>query len=191
MERWVIKPQNSPDVCRRCIKCKEDRKFICSNNFRINANGKNIDIWLIYRCEKCDATWNMEILSRINPKDINHKLYESFVINDKNLAIKYSFSPDIIKKNKVIVSFDNIRYKVEKFSLPDSDYSLEIILNYDFELRLDKFISKQFHISRTEAKHIIETTFTDENNSNIPANKKIKGIIKIKKISLKNEYFKV
>ncbi|WP_084023929.1 DUF1062 domain-containing protein [Clostridium taeniosporum] len=41
-------------------KCNEKIHYINSGKFRVNANKNNIDIWLIYQCEKCKSTWNFK-----------------------------------------------------------------------------------------------------------------------------------
>ena len=40
-------------VYHRCGGCGKKREFVNSGKFRVNANGKNVDVWLIYRCSKC------------------------------------------------------------------------------------------------------------------------------------------
>ena len=46
-ERWRITPEAVPTVRRNCSKCKEKREFINSMKFRVNANGKNVDVWTV------------------------------------------------------------------------------------------------------------------------------------------------
>jgi hypothetical protein len=66
--RWKIIPDHPPKIMRNCPKCGGQCEFESSGNFRINANSKTIDVWLIYQCINCNTTWNMEIFSRINRK---------------------------------------------------------------------------------------------------------------------------
>jgi hypothetical protein len=78
---WRVKVSGSVAVVRRCGKCGCER-FISSGRFRVNANGSRIDVWLIFKCEHCNATWNMEILSRVRPAEIGAARYRSFLSND-------------------------------------------------------------------------------------------------------------
>lgn len=108
MRKWIVTPINSPTILRNCTNCGNGSSFICSNNFRINANGKNIDVWLIYKCKECDSTLNITIMSRVKPSQIEKPLYESFEKNDHEIAMKYAFDLQILGNNKAIVSYDNI-----------------------------------------------------------------------------------
>ena len=43
----------------------------------MNAQKRNIDVWLIYRCVECDSTYNLTILSRTKPELIKKDLEET------------------------------------------------------------------------------------------------------------------
>lgn len=58
---WELVPKNIPAVRRKCPKCGEKTNYISTGKFRVNANKNNIDVWLIYQCEKCKTSWNMDI----------------------------------------------------------------------------------------------------------------------------------
>ena len=79
---WRIKVLNPPHLNKQCSRCK-NHKFYCSEKFRMNAQKKNIDIWLIYRCSSCDNTFNMTILSRTKSDLIDKGLFDKFSKNDK------------------------------------------------------------------------------------------------------------
>ena len=66
-EEWTILPGEAPAIRRNCSGCRKSSIFRSSGNFRMNANGNKLDVWLIYRCEKCDTSWNMDIYTRTAP----------------------------------------------------------------------------------------------------------------------------
>ena len=76
---WEIRVKNCPLLIKKCSHCDSDR-FYCSDKFRMNAQKKNIDVWLIYRCVKCDNTCNMTLLLRTKHDLIDKKLMPSFSI---------------------------------------------------------------------------------------------------------------
>jgi len=80
----------------------------------MNAQKKNIDVWLIYRCIKCDNTYNMTIISRASPESINKELFHRFQENNRELAWQYAFSTEIRKKNHVEPNFDTVKYGILK-----------------------------------------------------------------------------
>ncbi len=92
---WVVEFTGCPAIIKRCPKCGEKMRFICSEDFRINANKNKLDVWLIYRCEKCKATHNREIYSRVNPKSLGREEFLLMQSNDGSTARKYAFDKSL------------------------------------------------------------------------------------------------
>ena len=78
----------------------------------MNAQKKNIDVWLIYRCVKCDNTCNLTLLSRSKPDLIDKTLFHSFSMNDKDAAWKYAFSTEMERKNNLRLDYGCVEYEV-------------------------------------------------------------------------------
>ena len=73
--------------------------FASSDLFRINANRKNLDVWLIYKCMKCNTTWNLTVLSRVTAGSIPQDLLTGFHENDIKLAKHYASDIALLKRN--------------------------------------------------------------------------------------------
>ena len=168
--RWELVPNNLPVVKRSCPKCKCKTSFINTEKFRVNANKNNIDVWLIYQCEKCKSTWNMAIYERVNPREIDKEEYKSFLSNDKNLVKMYSFDIGIYRKNKAEVILDNISYKVNKYIIEEgfinADSIITITTKFPLEIRMDKFLSDNLNLSRSKVKFMIDNGYINSNSSN-------------------------
>ena len=83
----------------RCGGCGKKQEFINSYRFRVNANGKSVDVWLIYRCKKCKHSKNLTIYERTLSGKIPEELFESFMNNDMETAMKYGSDIDFLKRN--------------------------------------------------------------------------------------------
>lgn len=81
--------QKEYQIIHKCGGCKKKQTFVNTRRFRVNANGRKIDVWLIYQCKKCRHTLNIPIYERISPEKIPGELYEKFLSNDEELAMKY------------------------------------------------------------------------------------------------------
>lgn len=129
---WEVKVKNTPLLRRKCNHCDSDR-FYCSEKFRMNAQKKNIDIWLIYRCIKCDNTYNMTIFFRTKPELINKDLFNKFSENNTEIAWEYAFSNEASRKNNVELDFGSVKYDIHYDNI-----SVEDILNFDSEIVIFK-----------------------------------------------------
>lgn len=52
LKYWVVVPTCLPLVLRRCHVCASEH-FRASGKFRVNANHKLIDVWLLALCTAC------------------------------------------------------------------------------------------------------------------------------------------
>ena len=137
---WEIKVKNTPLLIKKCSHCESDR-FYCSDKFRMNAQKKNIDVWLIYRCVKCDNTCNITLLSRTKPDLIDKKLFHSFSMNDREVAWQYAFSAGMASKNKLQIDYDSVEYEViSNISFEDimnmNNAIISSLIECDFELNM-------------------------------------------------------
>ncbi|MHB8130890.1 MAG: DUF1062 domain-containing protein [Mobilitalea sp.] len=155
---WKVVPSNQPKVIRSCPKCGNHSEYESSGNFRVNANQNHIDVWLIYQCNKCKSTWNMEILSRINSGTIEKDLYIKFLRNDNELANLYAFDLATHRRNKSNLNYDHIAYDIIGDKILGSQQKeivrIELLCDYPLDIRLDKILSKQFGISRELIKRM-------------------------------------
>jgi hypothetical protein len=138
---------------RNCSHCGGKSAFAWSSKFRVNAQQRSLDVWLIYNCEKCSSTWNMAILSRVRPEDIDRVLYDKLLENNAELAFRYAFDADLLRRNNASACYDNVTYEVEGDdftleALQTEDITLHIRSPYNLQLRLDKLLREKLGISR-------------------------------------------
>lgn len=94
-------------VLHRCGGCGKKQEFVNSGKFRVNANGNNVDVWLIYRCQKCKHSWNLTVYERTKPHKIPPELYELFLCNDEDTAYSYGRDIDFLKRNNAEIKSRN------------------------------------------------------------------------------------
>jgi hypothetical protein len=144
-----------PNIKRNCSKCKTNTEFYCSKKFRVNANRKLVDIWLIYNCIHCEGTWNYPVLSRININKIDAMLIQKFMNNDQETIWYYAFQISRLRKLCNDVNTD-IRYELRKEKLDSlsNEVSIRLCYRYDFGLRTDKLLAEIFGISRSKVNEL-------------------------------------
>lgn len=96
--RWTILPQEAPQPLLHCARCGGIRAYGSSGRFRVNASGKRIDAWLIYRCTSCDSTWNRPILERRPLRSVPPPLLAALCANDAALVRRLAFDAATLKR---------------------------------------------------------------------------------------------
>lgn len=158
-----IKVKNTPNLKRKCNRCDCD-SFYCSNKFRINAQKKNLDVWLIYRCMECDSTYNLTILSRTKPELTDKDLFEKFAENDEVTAWKYAFSLENIRKNSVELDYNSIEYEIQHdnvsikdiLATDDEFVTFKIQTCFEFGLKLSSVIRTCLGLSANRFNKMVE-----------------------------------
>lgn len=152
---WEVQCLVEPPILRYCRKCKEKKEFLCSGQFRINAQRKSLDIWLIYKCKFCGTTWNAEVYSHISPQAIKPELLEAFYGNDEALARQISVDPDFLRRNKVETGLPVYHVIGDTFS-PDEEVMLEIKSKHSINIRVASIIRKKLHLSQKDYLKLID-----------------------------------
>lgn len=157
---WAIAPEIAPQPLINCNRCGTVKAYRCSGKFRVNANGKRIDVWLIYRCVDCDNSWNFGIFERCNRRDIEPALLQALESNDPELARRHAF--DIVAlRNQVgrVEAFpDSAVGKVVVEGTKESASVLELQLGLDMptSLRLDRLLANELGVSRSRLQALEE-----------------------------------
>ncbi|RWC27012.1 MAG: DUF1062 domain-containing protein [Mesorhizobium sp.] len=157
---WAIAPKTAPRPLINCNRCGTVKAYCSSGKFRVNANGKRIDVWLIYRCVDCDNSWNFGIFERCNRRDIEAALLRALESNDPALARRHSFD---------VVALRSRIGRVEEFSdvavlkrrLGDTREAatvleLQLGLEMPTSLRLDRLLAGELGISRSRLQALGE-----------------------------------
>lgn len=154
---FEIIPEGSYKVIRNCAKCGSKSTFINTNNFRVNANGNHLDVWLIYQCEKCKHTFNLTIYERKKKSDINKEEYQKFLANDIELATQYGNRKELFSKNKSEIDLENITYTISPVGERNLPYGEEIIIRnpYEIKIRTDKVLAEIIQVTRSMLKKLI------------------------------------
>ncbi len=160
---WVVSAKNTPLLKRKCNRC-DNNSFYCSEKFRINAQKKNIDIWLIYKCAKCNNTYNMTIFHRIKPELITKDTFNKFSNNNLEIVWKYAFSQETARKNNVKLDYGSVEYNIDYNNISIEDilnFDIEIVpikikYPFDFKLKLSSVIRMCLNLSANQLNQLIE-----------------------------------
>lgn len=145
--RWEVQYLSPPKTIRHCKKCGMKTEHVSSGLFRVNAQQKSLDVWLIYRCASCKATWNLTIYSRITPKSINQKLLNQLMNNDPGLAQRYAMDITLLKKNGAEIEAPTYRVNGEMVDFT-KDVELKIISKYAENIKVSKVLREKLSLTK-------------------------------------------
>lgn len=144
---WEVEYISQLPVIRYCKKCGKKTEYICSGLFRVNAQHKYLDIWLIYKCSNCDSTWNSTIYSHVNPKSLNPEILEQFHTNDYNLVKQYAMNMELLHRNGAEVGIPEYKIVGQEININDLT-QVHIISKYPCQLKVSTLLREKLGLSR-------------------------------------------
>ncbi|NMP24365.1 DUF1062 domain-containing protein [Sulfobacillus sp. DSM 109850] len=116
-----------------------------------------MDIWLIYKCSDCGATWNMEIAARVSPKDIPPSQLRAMEANDAVLAWGYAFDVPTLRQSGAQIEYPteyHVLGPAIEWAADEGVLTIELEFPFRFDLRLDRFLQQQFSVSRAQVHRL-------------------------------------
>jgi hypothetical protein len=150
--RWTIIPKIAPQPWIACSGCGGLRPFRSSDKVRLNANGRKLDAWLIYKCTGCDGTWNRTIFERKNVRDIDAATLEALQSNDPDWILAETFNLEALKRKSQRID-ESAEFEVQKElrrEIPDwTHLEIELSISLPASARLDRLLASELCVSRS------------------------------------------
>jgi hypothetical protein len=136
---WRLRPLGVPVWPVACTGCAAS--FLESTGrFRVNANGRLHDVWLIYRCPRCQTRRKREIHRRVRADAPGIDL-DRYRADDPELAEACAFA---------LSPGQPVPYRVERPVLPaDGALLVTIVQPRGCAVRWDRFLAEQLGWSRS------------------------------------------
>ncbi len=155
-KKYEIMPTETYKIIRNCSGCGNKSVYCSTNKIRVNANGKKIDVWLIYQCGKCKHTYNLPVYSRINRNEIDKAEYEALLKNSQEIVNQYCLNRDIFKKSAATI-FEEPAYILMDTGTSIKENTIQFFNPHKIKVRHDKLIAEWLKISRSQAQKLLET----------------------------------
>ena len=174
---WEVCLLRAPAVVRYCKRCERKTEFVSSGLFRVNAQQKNLDIWLVYKCRACDTTWNLTVLSRVNPQSIAHDLLERYMSNDYELAMKHAADSALIKQTGAKCNIADVCVVGQDYFW-DEPVKIRLTSKWSPENKISSIIRQKLNISGNSfSKLLVECKITCLSGHNLKKSKMNDAII--------------
>lgn len=156
LKTWVVVPTCLPLVIRRCHTCSSER-FRAGGKFRVNANHKLIDAWLLALCTACGETAKFTVLERMNVRSVQPELLDRLHDNDAGLAAELLQDPVVRRRNRIALDWDNA-WRLDTGGSDQLDHEV-IDVSVRFAARIPvrpvRLIAEGCGLSRAEVERLI------------------------------------
>jgi hypothetical protein len=90
---WVVRRTRLPLLSLRCADCRSESATTGEGRFRVNANRKLLDVWLLVRCVSCDRTSKLTVHERTPVRSFDPAGLHGYRVNDPELVASTLLDP--------------------------------------------------------------------------------------------------
>ncbi|MFG1919335.1 DUF1062 domain-containing protein [Micromonospora sp. NPDC048898] len=156
LTHWAVVPTCLPLVRRRCPACASER-FRPSGKFRVNANHKLLDVWLLVLCTGCGVTAKLTLLERVTVRAVRPGLLERLHHNNPGLTASLLQNPFVQHRNRITLDWDDAwRLDTGGSEHPDGE-TVDVSVRFAARIpvRPARLIAEGFGLSRAEVDRLI------------------------------------
>ncbi|MET9019119.1 DUF1062 domain-containing protein [Actinopolymorpha sp. NPDC004070] len=102
---WHVRETALPIVRRRCPHCRADA-HTPTGTFRVNANGKLLDVWILATCRSCGRTAKLVVHERVRVTTLDRRRLDGYHRNDVDLVAAVLAEPGTARRNNYRLDWD-------------------------------------------------------------------------------------
>ena len=151
---WVVRRTRLPLLSLRCTGCRSVSATVGDGRFRVNANGKLLDVWLLARCVSCDRTSKLTVHERAPVRSFDPAELHGYRASDPELVASRLLDPLLARRNHVALDWEGAwRLDVPPAS-PEGAAPVQLAVRFEdpVPVRPDRLIAQGLGLSRTEVR---------------------------------------
>lgn len=158
---WVVRELGLPAIVKACVSCRSTRHHP-TGKFRVNANGKLLDVWMLICCELCGRTSKTPVHERIHVNALKHERLLMFEDNDP--AMVRQLTVDAASAGKAAYQLDwsgtwELETDMPFYELGQEDSApLEVVVRFELPapIRVEKLLTAGFRLSRPAVRAMVD-----------------------------------
>jgi hypothetical protein len=159
---WVIRELGLPAIVKACVSCRSTRHHP-TGKFRVNANGKLLDVWMLIWCELCGRTSKIPVHERIHVRALESERRLMFENNDP--AMVRHLAVDGAPAGKAAYQLDwsgawELETDMPFYDLECEDPApLEVVIRFELPapIRVEKLLTAGFGLSRSAVRGMVDS----------------------------------
>ncbi|WP_231933462.1 DUF1062 domain-containing protein [Micromonospora coxensis] len=132
--------------------CRSESATTGEGRFRVNANGKLLDVWLLVRCVSCDRTSKLAVHERAPVSSLDPAVLHGYSVNDPDLVASRLLDPWLARRNRFTLDWTGA-WRLDTPGVPLDEawpIRVEVVFDDPVPVRPDRLIAHEFGLSRPE-----------------------------------------
>lgn len=155
---WTVRQSGLPAVVKPCQDCAGQRHRP-AGKFRVNANGKLLDVWLLLRCAVCGRTSKVPVHERVQVHSLERARLLAYEANDPAVVRELAMSASLAAKNGYRLDWDGaweLQTDTPCYSPADSA-SLTVLISFELPapVRVERLLMLGLGLSRAEVRRLV------------------------------------
>ena len=150
--RWVVRRTRLPLLSLRCVACRSESATAGEGRFRVNANGKLLDVWLLVRCLSCDRTTNLTVHERAPVRSFDPGELDGYYANDPELVASRLLDPLLAHRNRFTLDWTGAWRLDTPRAWPEDAWPVqaEVVFADPVPVRPERLIAQGLGLTRNE-----------------------------------------
>ena len=149
---WVVRRTRLPLLSLRCVDCRSESATTGEGRFRVNANGKLLDVWLLVRCASCDRTSKLTVRERAPVRSFDPAELDRYHTSNPELVASTLLDPLFARRNHCPLDWSGA-WKLDIATAwldEDCPVKVEVVFEDPVPLRPERLIAQGLGLSRNE-----------------------------------------
>ncbi|MER6831618.1 DUF1062 domain-containing protein [Streptosporangium sp. NPDC000563] len=149
---WVVRRTRLPLLSLRCVDCRSESATPGKGRFRVNANGKLLDVWLLVRCVSCDRTSKLTVHERAPVTSFDPAELHGYRVNDPELVVSRLLDPLLARRNRFVLDWTGAWRLDIRSAWSDEAWPVrvEVVFEDPVPVRPERLLAQGLGISRNE-----------------------------------------
>jgi hypothetical protein len=158
---WVIRELGLPAIVKACVWCSSARHHP-TGKFRVNANGKLLDVWMLICCELCGRTSKIPVHERVYVRSLSSERLLRFENNDPAMVRDLATDSTLARRAAYRLDWSGA-WELET-DMPSGEFErdpapLKVVIRFELPvpIRVDKLLAIGFGLSRTAVRSMVDS----------------------------------
>jgi hypothetical protein len=154
---WRLRRTRPPRILHRCSCRPGPAEFEPTGRFRVNANRKLLDVWLLLRCARCGQVLKATVLERVAVRSVAPALLDGYQRNRPDLVEAALAAPSFRRRNHLRLDFQGT-WELAAEPLPPaagSPVTVEVEFLDALEVRPAQLIAAGLGLSRRTVERLL------------------------------------